>query len=60
MLLLTSSGHLVTLPALPIRCLCVDFARITIFFTITIPRRRTDDELKRFAMPDEWRRLKRR
>jgi len=31
MLLLTSdcSGHLVTLPAPPIRCLCVDFVRVT-------------------------------
>jgi len=31
MLLLTSdcSSHLVTLPTLPIRCLCVDFVRVT-------------------------------
>jgi len=31
MLLLTNdcSGHLVTLPAPPIRCLCVDFVRVT-------------------------------
>jgi len=38
MLLLTSdcSSHLVTLSAPPIRCLCVAFVRVTIFFTITI------------------------
>ena len=34
MLLLTSdcSGYLVILPAPLIRCLCVDFVRVTIFF----------------------------